>query len=287
MKNSSAQQLRQRLASQGISKHDIEHSHLTQFYGSLKPFKDKPDMALVDSMGLERIIVNEHESQPLVGLIVETRCLESLVFVVGQVIDKLRIPVQLFHGSENAEFVHSRFADAISSGQLVVCQLNAAALFAPAYNALFLSSAFWDKVIGEDKVLVFQTDALLCSNSDYSIDHFTHFDYIGSKWKRSRPIGMIADGGNGGLSLRSKAKTMDCLQRFPPQQWPGGEDGYFAFHIDLIGGNVASMAEAEKFSTQIHFAKKSFGGHKVSDLSTQELKQFMAYCPELHNILSD
>ncbi|GGA84370.1 hypothetical protein GCM10011369_28010 [Neiella marina] len=277
---SSAKRLRSSLLKKGIRAEQIKVEHLYDFYQDLKPFRDKADFSIVDTFGLQ-LLETKPVEDGLVGVIVETRPLDSLIFVVEQVIERLDIPVQLFHGSENIEFIlDSKLKRHIDEGRLYLAPLQTAALRAPAYNALFLSNTFWDKVIGREKLLVFQTDALLCSASPYSVNDFLVFDYIGSKWDRNRPIKLIADGGNGGFSLRSWSKTKESLERFEPSRWPGGEDGYFAFHIDLIGGNVATMGDAEKFSTQIEFNQNSFGAHKVTDLSNKDLKRFVEYCPD-------
>ena len=139
--------------------------------------------------------------------------------------------------------------------------------------------------MGRKKILVFQTDAILCANSDYQLSDFLGFDYIGSKWPRDRPVGMTIDGGNGGLSLRDWHKTVECLDRFSPKMWPGGEDGYFAFHMDLMGGRVGRGDECSRFSTQHEFLNRSFGGHKLTDLDSLSLEQFFQYCPVACQIL--
>ena len=52
-------------------------------------------------------------------------------------------------------------------------------LRAAQYNRLFTTPAFWQECYGE-KVLVFQTDTVLCPNSGYDLLRFLSFDYIGA-----------------------------------------------------------------------------------------------------------
>ena len=220
------------------------------------------------------------------GVIAETREHPALEFIIKQFSEQLGIGIQLFHGTANESFImESKIAELIEQGKVKLTPLKAKTLSLADYNALFLSRAFWDSQLGRKKILVFQTDAILCANSDYQLADFLDFDYIGSKWPRDRPVGMIIDGGNGGLSLRDWHKTVECLDCFSPKMWPGGEDGYFAFHMDLMGGRVGRGDECSRFSTQHEFLNRSFGGHKLTDLDSFSLEQFFQYCPVARQIL--
>jgi hypothetical protein len=78
--------------------------------------------------------------------------------------------------------------------------------------------------------------------------------------------------------------SMKCLTCFDPALWPGGEDGYFAFHMELMGARVATHKESGRFGTQQEFLDKSLGGHQVNLLKRQELEVFMKYCPEAKTV---
>ncbi|MFT5258502.1 MAG: hypothetical protein ACI810_000234 [Gammaproteobacteria bacterium] len=86
--------------------------------------------------------------------------------------------------------------------------------------------------------------------------------------------GSIIDGGNGGLSLRDWSKSVKCLERFPPEKWGGGEDGYFAFHLQLMGAKFSSFDDSTQFATQNFFKHNSFGAHQVKNLSTASQESF-------------
>ena len=150
-----------------------------------------------------------------------------------------------------------------------------------------LTETFWNALDSRQKIFVFQTDSLLCSASKKQLSDFLHYDYIGSWWKRLRPIGIKVDGGNGGLSIRDWHMSMDCIKRFDPTYWPGGEDGYFAFHIDLIGGNIARGHHCAEFSTQYRFLYNSYGCHKISCLNSAEKSKFLRYFPGAAVLLSE
>lgn len=225
-------------------------------------------------------------SEPLWGVIVETREHQALPTVVRNVVACCGIPVQIFHSQENLGFIHaSSIAEFIASGQVSLTPLNVPGHFTQSmYNQLLLSRRFWAQIFGRRKILVFQTDSMCCPASGYSVDDFLAFDYIGSRWDRERPVGLVIDGGSGGFSLRDWSHSVACLERFNPERWPGGEDGYFAFHLDLLGATVASMAEAARFSTQDSFEQRSFGCHQIGRLGKEDLAAFFAYCGEAREI---
>ncbi len=220
------------------------------------------------------------------GVIVESRKHPSLEYIVNHFSRRLDVVIQLFHSTVNESFIKNTSISAlIEQGRVVLTSLRFETLSPVQYNALLLSKVFWNAVIGRQKILVFQTDSILCSKSEHALEDFLDFDYIGSRWPRERPINMVIDGGNGGLSLRDWGKSMECLNRFPAKLWPGGEDGYFAFHIDLIADRVGRPKDCAKFSTQSEFLVCSFGAHKISELGENSLKKFLEYCPEARKIL--
>lgn len=280
-RGSSAKTITKKLLKKGIPFDQILGGHIKPLYISLKKLKGAPDFKQINEILPKQYISPTSKPHPLWGVIVETRKASSIEFVVNNFIKNTGIPIQLFHGNNNLDFIMStNIAKLVSEGKVCLTPLNVDELSSNNYNALLLSKGFWENVIGRRKILVFQTDAVSCDSSDYVVDDFISYDYIGSKWSRYRNLGIIADGGNGGLSLRDWGKTYSCLDRFPPERWCGGEDDYFAFHIELIGGKVGKGKECAKFSTQHEFLYCSFGAHKVSCLSKKHEIAFLKYCPE-------
>ncbi|MBN7821546.1 DUF5672 family protein [Bowmanella yangjiangensis] len=199
----------------------------------------------------------------------------------------LKIPIQVFHGpSSKYKLLEGGLGSLVDSGIVKLTPLKSDRLKASSYNALLLSREFWSQIIGRKKILIFQTDAILCRNSDYKLDDFLCFDYIGSKWPNERAIGVCVEGGNGGFSLRDWHACYKVLELFPSQYWSGAEDTYFAFFLEVAGFNVASNNDCEKFSTQHQFVRKSFGAHNIRLLKQEEKKRFLEYCPEAKRILS-
>ena len=279
-------EIREELIKKGISQDQVNGANLGFIYRRLIRRPHGADTSSIKNVLQENIEQPIDNTSPLWGVILETRNHPSLETVVKDFVTRLDIPVQIFHGNINEEFIKSSsISEFIESGKVILTNLGVEHFNAPQYNALFISKKFWEAVRGRNGILVFQTDTITCHNSDYSINDFMQFDYIGSKWPKTRPIGIEMDGGNGGLSLRNWKKVMECIQRFPPENWKAGEDGYFAFHLDLMGANVARDDDCAKFSTQHEYLYNSFGAHKISTLKDEERLRFLKYCPEAKHML--
>lgn len=278
---STARLISLRLLASGVTARSVGGKHMQRFYASLRRLSIAPDFAGVEDLLAHVPVAAAGDRPPLVGVILETRPHPALPTVVANVRERLGIPVQIFHGVSNAEFIRcSAIGSDIKSGTVQLSKMATDSLSAPRYNALLLSPDFWSRMIGREKILIFQTDSILCRNSDYTIDDFRSFDYIGSAWSRKRPIGMIIDGGNGGLSLRNWRMCVEAIRRFRPDRWPGGEDGFFGFHIELMGGQVGKRRACTRFGTQCTFQSRSFGAHQISNLPPKDQSAFLKYSPE-------
>ncbi|MEO0436654.1 MAG: DUF5672 family protein [Pseudomonadota bacterium] len=286
---SSAQQLAARLEQHfSIKRHQIRQEHLEAFLPPLRAvFPTKPSDLISNAFDQVAPPQADHET-PVWGLICETRCHGKIVEVVENVAAVTGAPIQLFHGRENRDFLqNSRLKALIRRERLLLTELNLPEQIGQHdYNRLLLTKRFWELVRARRKVLVFQIDSLCCIRSDFTVKDFLSYDYIGSCWSRDRPIGLKIDGGSGGFSLRDWPLTMACLEHFCADRWPGGEDGFFAFHVDLLGGAVASMDAAARFSTQDFYRSRSFGCHQIQRLPKKELLAFLDYCPEARSVFS-
>ena len=281
---STAQAIVRCLVAKGVRREKISAHDLQPYYRAMTTTNAAP--TYLEGSSTEAVQTSESDNNPVCAVIVETRQHPLLEYVVCQFARNLDIGIQIFHGRDNRRFItESKIGGLIESGQAQLTDMGVHDFSLLHYNKLLLSRSFWESVCGRGKVLFFQTDSILCENSGYTLNDFLEFDYIGSSWNRKRPVGIIIDGGSGGLSLRDWRLTMECFERFPVHYWPGGEDGYFAFHFDLMGGNVARKDDCGRFSTQSNFTSRSFGAHQIQNLSASALHKFLAYCPEAQIIL--
>ncbi len=277
----SAQDIIRDLLRKGIHQDRIVGDHLAHIYKLINKLRSGPALECTRQLLPPRDATISDSNYPVLGVIVETRDHPALDYVISNFHERLEIPIQLFHGRRNlAPILASSVSNLARNGCLHLTRLDTDNLHASEYNALLLSRNFWNQLISRNKILIFQTDTIICRRSDYSINDFLSFDYIGSKWNRRRPVGLIIDGGNGGLSLRDWGKSYECLNRFPPESWRGGEDGYFAFHMDIMGAKVGRDHDCARFSTQYEFACRSLGAHQISCLDPKSKSAFLAYCEE-------
>lgn len=278
---SSADTLRKAIG-ENSSTDDLTLAHLEPVYQGMRSRLKAIDPDLVKDV--VPLPVQDPFPDEVVGVIVETRAHKNLPILVEQAHDVLGIPVHIFCCQTNRDFIeHSRIKRLIEAGRVCITETGLTNLDRQTYSALMTSPTFWKTVRGRRKILVFQTDAVFCPKSPYSLLEFVKYDYIGSDWGRLRPEGITVDGGNGGLSLRDWPKTIDALERFPPSEWHGQEDTYFCFHLDLIGTVGKGEAPAQ-FGTQFNFLYKSFGAHKTDKLHWTKQILFLMYCTEARAI---
>ena len=148
------------------------------------------------------------------------------------------------------------------------------------YSRLLARPEFWEAMRAE-KVLIFQVDSVLCSGSEFTVDDFLAYDYIGAPW--------IDEGqgvGNGGLSMRSVNRMLNITRHFNQSVHP--EDVYFAKGLAAMAqldesivrapSSVAGRFSWERGSQPPGFVP--FGIHR-SDLVPKQMKPAVTRgCPE-------
>ena len=126
-------------------------------------------------------------------------------------------------------------------------------------------------------MLVYQEDTMLFHND---ISPFLHYDYIGAPWPVSQDDNSYGVG-NGGFSLRTKSKMLECIDKISitdvdklnlgsstvkymknTNSYVVPEDVYFTkVMIDNGIGNVATRDVALKFSQETQKGNNPLGGH--------------------------
>jgi hypothetical protein len=125
------------------------------------------------------------------------------------------------------------------------------------YSQLLMNCDVW-RQFSTDYVLVFQSDARLCSGSPHTIEQFVngHYPYIGAPWHADRAWKEATKNshvGNGGLSLRSRAAMLEACTSTSTIPI---EDIYFSHYFKVHENRWpnAPVYVAEAFSVETYFA---------------------------------
>ena len=206
-------------------------------------------------------------------ILIEFRPMLHLEFLLRNAILKLpEWSYTVVCGNLNYKCIKS-ICDSISAN-ITIIQLNIDNLTPSDYSKLLMTKDFWLNFKGE-KLLLYQEDSMLFHNQ---ITEFLQYDYIGAAW----PIGQDDNSygvGNGGFSLRSKAKMIECIEKVNPEtdlqlgestlaymkatdSYCLPEDVYFSKAlIENKLGLVAPRAVANKFSQENQLCENPLGGH--------------------------
>lgn len=189
------------------------------------------------------------------AVIVETRSLPNLVEVIkGHMKFLPDFGLTIFCSGENIDLLKVNFPEAtiINLG----CHVSEIV-----YNRILTNVNFWLKT-KYDKILIFQNDSCILRAG---IEQFFDYDYVGAPWK------FQVSGGNGGLSLRTKSKMIDVINKYPYNPAThGNEDVYFSNHLELAGGKLAPRDVCEKFSVESIYREGTLGYHAIEKHLTKE-----------------
>ena len=178
------------------------------------------------------------------AVIVESRPLYFLPKVIRNVMYFLgeRWNLHVVTGEKSDEFVRREL---VGWDVNVLKMNNVHALAIEAYNGLLTSAAFWD-LFREEKLLVFQSDCILCGRE---IGRFMEFDFIGAPAGPDLSRFWI----NGGLSLRTRRKMIECLRVARTEGEP--EDAYFTRVLrDSANAKLPDIDTAARFALESVYA---------------------------------
>jgi hypothetical protein len=222
----------------------------------------------------------------LVAAIVEPRK-DNLVETIDHYLKKLPTAFfQVYHGTKNIDILQKY----INNPRIELLNMGVDNLTIQGYSRLLCSKAFW-KTIRAENCLIFQTDSITCGASNYDLDQFMNYDFVGAP----HPI-YVTTGlkilftcrmmkpeekyYNGGLSFRKRSKMLEIVKKFP---WDGKitEDIWFCHHLPKIGGKLPNLDIARKFSFEAEYLGKTpWGLHKPR----KNYNKLCKVCPEFKNI---
>lgn len=175
-------------------------------------------------------------------------------------------------GNLNYTFIQNMCNDICNNIKVVKLDVNN--LTPSDYSRLLMTKNFWQNFSGV-KILLYQEDTMLFHNQ---IDEFLKYDYVGASWPTDQDDNSYGVG-NGGFSLRTKAKMIECIDKVNPatnlklgkstinymkntKSYHIPEDVYFSKSlIDYKLGSVATRSVANRFSQETQLCNNPLGGH--------------------------
>ena len=202
----------------------------------------------------------------------------------------------VFHGKSHKDYAENATKH-IKGRNVYLLPLDTDNLTADEYNMLFKQLDFWNQVKAEN-ILVFQTDAVLCPASQYKINDFKHFDYIGcgsyngaignSKevWGKDQSKNNSFYG-VGGLSFRKNSFQKKCIKDYPDIKPAYPEDVFYSNCVETSINKPRSAIDLANFCTQDDFQQRSFGAHKTWYMKEGHSGPFYKFCPAARAIERD
>lgn len=133
-------------------------------------------------------------------------------------------------------------------------------------SRFFTTLWLYETVLAPAKhLLIFQTDSILCANSQKSLNNWLDYDWVGAPWN---PDGRY--GGNGGLSLRSVDAIIDVLRN--QERLPNSEPEDVWLTERLGARPNAKMANG---TTSLTFSAENWSGEgeKVGEENAKKMKE--------------
>jgi hypothetical protein len=233
-----------------------------------------------------RVPFNYTSKYPYLALIVDDRATPLLVNAVINVLQHIPIDwkVQIITSYQHWSFYNtsslSRFIETNRVFLTPLEQSSNGLSSADYINSILTSASFWHQVQG-DKVLFFQIDSVLCSNSLYNLTDFLEYDFIGAPWYSSGCC-------NGGLSLRSRTKILQILESgyFHYRLHDINEDGWFVDNLPYVNGRIASVSIAKQFAVETIYHPRPFAVHKplIDLIGLENMTLLCNECPEVGSI---
>jgi hypothetical protein len=217
------------------------------------------------------------KKQPeLETFLIEFRILPHLEFIIKNTIIKLpNWNHSIVCGNNNYEFI-KKISNSLSASNIInIIKLDIDNLTTSQYSRLLLTTDFWNNFKGE-KLLLYQEDTYLFHSNN--IEQFLEYDYVGAPWPVNQDDN-INGVGNGGFSLRSKSKMIECINKVDPiKDLKLGkstlnymrssnndfvpEDVFFSKSmLDFNIGKVARRDSAIQFSQETQSSYNPIGGH--------------------------
>lgn len=144
------------------------------------------------------------------------------------------------------------------------------------YSKFLGSTWLWEQLQDAARVLMFQTDSILCSNSDKRAEDFTEYDFIGAPLAPA-----YGRGYNGGLSIRNPKLFLNITRE---AKLDNIEDQWFFAQAEARvkdGVKLPSVDVAKTFSVETTLYDKPLGYHQPDRYLSPYIDSMLQWCPEI------
>lgn len=142
----------------------------------------------------------------------------------------------------------------------------------------FLTSPWvWEQVSDARRVLLFQSDSILCSRSEERVEDYFKYDLVGA------PIAeQYGHGFNGGLSVRNPRVFLNVTRSVDfATSGHEFEDQYFYAELKKAGAELPTVEAAMTFAVETIYYETPLGYHQPQRWQAAKMANIEEWCPEV------
>jgi hypothetical protein len=155
-------------------------------------------------------------------------------------------------------------------------------------SAFFSKPWFWEQLAPAERVLMFQSDSIICANSRRTVDDFLEYDFIGAPVREG-----LGAGYNGGLSIRNVPLILEIVnneswvedKKEKNGKYKDGpnvdyEDQWFYAKMKERNAHFPTQEVASQFAVETILADEPLGYHQANVWQAGSMEQILKWCPE-------
>jgi len=136
----------------------------------------------------------------------------------------------------------------------------------------------WEQLADLQRVLIFQSDSMICSNSAQRMEDWLQWDMVGAPIDPNTPF----RGYNGGLSIRNPRAILNITQTVDfAKSDIRDEDRFFFAELEKVGALLPTINEAMPFSVETIYYEKPLGYHQYNRWLSHKAPEIEQWCPEV------
>lgn len=220
------------------------------------------------------------------AVIIETSVIASLVPIMLHFSNVLGPAwgIMLFTLEETwTEPSSSTFQRALRSGHIEVRFLPKDTELTTSHGvSVFLTQPWiWEQLALAERILLFQADSIICTNSKEVIEDYFQYDFVGA------PIDpAYGQGYNGGLSIRNPRLFLEVvLETNFSESGEKFEDQFFYKKLKERKAEMPTEDIAKMFSVETIYYETPMGYHQPQRWQARNMQAIETWCPEVKMLI--